>query len=168
MAENNPQLQDVQKRAEDMLHQLGIDIPMAITVLVLALVSGLVAGIIDAVLEMPDFSSNSNGNLDGNLLFFGAFIVVLNGATYAFLKKKDDVPGAIMAAVAGFVTFLFWWIVTKIMGDQEIARGFSINPADAFNLLEVIFDGVILGLIGFGWFMLLKRLPDISGMLKRG
>ncbi|MCD4685950.1 MAG: hypothetical protein K8S97_08440 [Anaerolineae bacterium] len=168
MADSNSQMQDVQKRAQDMLNQLGIDIPIAITVLVLAAVSGLVAAIFDAVLEMPDFSSNSKGDLDGNLLFFGAFIVVLNGATYAFLKEKDNLPGAIMAAVAGFVTFLMWWIVTKVMGDQEIARGFEINPADAFNFLEVIVDGVLLGLIGFGWFAFLKRVPDIGGLLKRG
>lgn len=175
---NNMQMQDMQKRAQDMLNQLGIDIPTAITALVLALVTGLVAAIIDRVLGLPDISFKGGDSLEvdltGNLLFFGAFIAVLNGATYAFLKEKVDLGGVVMAAVSGFVAFLVWWIVTKIIGGQEFTLeseakvNVDYNAADAFNVLELLVDGVVLGLIGFGWFALLKRLPDIGGMLNRG
>lgn len=156
MAENKSQMQDVQKRVQDVLNQLGIDIPIALKVLVLAVVSALLAAILDRILKLP---------ADSLPLLLGGFIAVINGLTYAYLTKKENLAGAIMAAVAGFVALLIWWIVTKIIGDQDTGFNFTYNPADAWNFGEVLLDGVLLGLLGFGWIALLKRLPDIP---KRG
>lgn len=154
MSENKSQMQDVQKRAQDVLAQLGIDTPIAIIVLVLALASGLIAAILDRILELP---------ADSLPVLLGGFIAVINGPTYAFLKKKDDRAGAIMAVVAGIVALLIWWIVTKIIGDQDMGYNFTYNPADAWNFGEVLLDGLLLGLLGYGWFVLLKRLPSMIG-----
>lgn len=156
MAENKSQMQDVQKRAQDVLNQLGIDTPIALKVLVLAVVSALLAAILDRILKLP---------ADSLPVLLGGFIAVINGLTYAYLVKKENLTGAIMAAVAGFVALLVWWIATKIIGDQDTGFNFTYNPADAWNFGEVLLDGVLLGLLGFGWLALLKRLPD---MPKRG
>lgn len=153
MVQNNSQLQDIQKRAQDMLTQLGIETPIALKVLVVAAGSALVAAILDRIFELP---------ADGLPVMLGSFIAVINGPTYAYLKKRDDRAGAIMAAIAGIVALLIWWIVTKIIGDQDLGYNYTYNPADAWNFGEVLLDGVLLGLLGFGWFALLKRLPDIK------
>ena len=81
MAQNNPQLQDVQKRAQEVLNQLGIEMPIALKVLVLAAVSALVAAILDRILELP---------ADSLPVLLGGFIAVINGPTYAYLKKRED------------------------------------------------------------------------------
>lgn len=159
MAENKSQLQDVQKRAQDTLTQLGVDIPTALTVLVLALVSGLLAAILDRILELP---------ADHLPILIGGFIAVINGPTYAQIRGRDDLAGVIMAILSGIVALLIWWIVTKIIGDEELAPNYTINQADRWNFIEVLHNGLLLGLLGFGWFALLRRLPNLGGMLKRG
>lgn len=153
MAQNNSQLQELQKRAQDMLTKLGIETPVAIKVLVLAVGSALVAAILDRIFELP---------ADALPVLLGGFIAVINGPTYALLTKREDRAGAIMAAVAGIVALLIWWVVTKLIGDQDLGYNYTYNPADAWNFGEVLLDGILLGLLGFGWLALVKWLPIIK------
>jgi hypothetical protein len=154
---NKVQVGDVMQRAQGLLAQAGIEIPLAIKTLVIALVSGLLAAIVDTLFELPTSA----------LVFtFVGFIAVLNGASYAFYKGKENLAGVIMAGVNGFVTLLIWWIITKIIGE----RGndfFKYNPADAYNVGKVFLDGILMGLIGIGWFALLRRLPSSLPGMKR-
>jgi hypothetical protein len=132
------------RQVEDVVDQLGIDLNLGIKVLIVAAVSGLVAAVLDEVLGLPT----------GSLRFtFGWMIAALNGATYAFFKNHDDRAGLIMSAVAGLVAFLLWYIVTEIIGgDFGLSWG--------LNVFKAIVTGIIVGLIGFGWFALIRRLPE--------
>jgi len=42
-------------------------------------------------------------------------------------------------------------------------RDFGYNPADALNLFEVLVCGIVVGLLSYGWFVLLRRLPARIG-----
>ncbi|MEW6579382.1 MAG: hypothetical protein AB1435_09320 [Chloroflexota bacterium] len=143
-----PQLQaeDIRGQALRRLDQLGIEPALGMKVLIIAVVSGIIAAIIDRVLELPT----------GVLWFmFGyGLIAALNGPTYLFAKGKESIAATIMSAVTGFVALLAWWIVTKIVGERD----FGYNPADMLNLLEVLVCGVVVGLLSYGWFALLRWL----------
>jgi len=151
-----PQFQagDVGGRALRTLDQLGIEPGLALKVLVIAVVSGVVAALIDRVLELPD----------GVLWFmFGwGLISALNGPTYLFAKGKESIAATVMSAVTGFVALLAWWIVTKLIGERGEDM-FRYNPADALNLFEVLVCGIVVGLLSYGWFVLLRRLPARIG-----
>jgi hypothetical protein len=156
MAQNNMQTQDILKRIQGVLDQLGIELNLAIKVLIVAAVSGILAVLLDEILGLPS----------GALVFsFSWFIAVLNGPTYAFFKGKDDVPGVIMAGVAGLVTLFVWFIVMKIIGgDVKDIKTFAHHDLltiwfDDINILKAMLTGIIVGLIGFGWFAGLRRLP---------
>lgn len=148
---NRPSAQNVSKQAQDMLKRLGIDLNLAILSLILAVVSGLVAAILDRVLDLP---------AEHFLFTFAGILAFANGLSYAFFEGRETLAGAIMAAVNGFVAFLFWWILTKIIGDRDLVFG-TYNPADVYNLGEAFLEGVIMGLVGFGWLALLRRLPRL-------
>jgi len=139
-----PSSASAMRQVEDVVDQLGIDLNLGIKVLIVAAVSGLVAAVLDEVLGLPT----------GSLRFtFGWMIAALNGATYAFFKNHDDRAGLIMSAVAGLVAFLLWYIVTEIIGgDFGLSWG--------LNVFKAIVTGIIVGLIGFGWFALMRRLPE--------
>jgi uncharacterized membrane protein YvlD (DUF360 family) len=138
------------KQVGDAYSRLKIDRNIALKVLLVAVISGILAALIDRILDLPTTA----------LIFtLGWFIAVLNGPLYAFFKGKDDLAGVVMAAVAGFVALLAWFIITKLIGDRDLGYNITYNPADAYNLLKVLLDGVLLGLLGFGWFAGLRRLP---------
>ncbi|MCZ7541682.1 MAG: hypothetical protein M5U29_17565 [Anaerolineae bacterium] len=151
-----PQFQasDVGNRALRALDQAGIERGLGLRVLIIALVSGVIAAILDRVLDLPT----------GALWFtFGpALIATLNGPTYLFAKGKESIAATVMSAVTGFAALLAWWIITKIIGERGEGM-FSYNPADALNLLEVLVCGVVVGLLSYGWFVLLRWLPGKIG-----
>ncbi|HVO70689.1 MAG TPA: hypothetical protein VMT24_11620 [Aggregatilineaceae bacterium] len=149
MSEMKPQPLNVQKQTQEVLNRLGIDVDLAIKVLISAVVFGLVAALVDRIFALPS---------DALLFMFGYIVAVINGPTYSVLKGKDDLAGVIMAAVDGFIALLAWWLLRKVLGDQSEGV-FKVNPADQWNFWKVLLDGVILGLVGFGWFALLRRLP---------
>ncbi len=133
------------------LDQLGIETGLGLRVLIIAVVSGVVAAIIDIVLELPT---------ETLWFMFGmGLIAALNGPTYLFAKGKESIAATIMSAVTGFVALLAWWIITKIAGERD----FGYNPADILNLLEVLVCGVVVGLLSYGWFALLRWLPGKVG-----
>lgn len=149
MSEMRPRAQNVQKQTEEVLNRFGIEIDLAIKVLIAAIVAGLVAALVDRIFALPS----------KYLVFmFGYIVAAVSGPVYSFLKGKENLAGAIMAAVAGFIAFLAWWILRKILGDQSEGV-FKYNPADQWNFWKVLLDGVILGLVGWGWFAVLRRLP---------
>lgn len=145
--------QNRKAQAQNLLAPLGIEVEAAVKVLVLAIVFGIVGAIVDKVLELPTESL---------YILFGVWAAVLNGPTYAFFKSKVDLGAVVMGAVAGFVALLAWWILTKLIGDR--GDYFKYNPADGYNLLEVLLTGVIAGLLGLGWYALLERLRPIKIM----
>ena len=157
MGQNQPgrrsqlQANDVRGQALRRLDQLGIEPALGTRVLIFAVVSGIVAAIIDRVLDLPT----------GALMFmFGwGLIAALNGPTYLFAKGKESTAALVMSAVTGFVALLAWWIVTKLVGERD----FGYNPADALNLFEVLITGVVVGLLSYGWFVLLRWLPGKMG-----
>lgn len=134
----------VMRQAEDAVAQFGVDLNLAVKVLIVAAVSGLAAAVLDEVLGLPTSSLRFT---------FGWMIAALNGATYAFFKHRDDRAGLVMSAVAGLVAFVVWFIVMEIIGGE-----FGLSWG--LNVFKAIVTGIIGGLIGFGWFALLRKLPD--------
>lgn len=139
-------------QAQDMLKRAGIDINTAIKALILAAVSGLVAALLDAVIGLPT----------GALAFaFGWFVAALNGPSYAFFTERYKLDGLIMSAVSGLVTLLVWFVVAKIvLGDPEFGDNMYVYWVDDLNILKAMIGGLIVGMLGFGWFVLLRRLPE--------
>jgi uncharacterized membrane protein YvlD (DUF360 family) len=138
--------ENVQKQTQQALDQVGIEINLAIKVLIAAVIFGAVAAIVDRILSLPT---------DALVFLFGYMVAIVNGPTYAFLKGKDNLAGIIMSVVDGFIALLVWWIVAKILGGQVTSKYF----ADTLNFWKVLLDGVILGLVGWAWFAILRRLP---------
>ncbi len=163
MSQNQPserkpseQAQAAMRQAEVRIKQMGIDIDVAIKVLILALVSGILAALLDAILGLPA----------GVLAFtFGGFVAVLNGASYAFFTGSYKLDGLVMSAVSGLVTMFVWYIVASILlGDPEFkdsAHDFLYKGwVDEYvNLPKAMIAGIVAGMLGFGWFALLRRLP---------
>jgi hypothetical protein len=137
-------MQGAMSQAEGMLAQLGIDINLAAKALILAVVAGIVAALLDEILGLPTTSLR---------LAFGWFVPVLAGMTYALLKGKENVPGLIVGAVAGWFAFLFWFIVMEIIGGE-----FSLSWG--MNVFKVTISGIIMGLLGVGWLALVRILPE--------
>ncbi|MBN1200541.1 MAG: hypothetical protein JXJ20_01675 [Anaerolineae bacterium] len=135
---------DVKKQVDQTLNQLGIDQNIALKVLIVSAVAGVVAALLDEILGLPT----------GSLYFtFGWFVAALCGPVYAFYLGHDNLAGVISSAVAGAVAFLVWFIVTELIGSEY---GLSYG----LNVFKAIITGAIVGLVGFGWFAGLRRLPD--------
>lgn len=157
MAQRNTQVQDILKRAQTTLAPLGIDFTIAIKVLIIAVVSGLLAALLDQIVGLPT----------GALAFsFSWFVAALNGPTYAFFKGKDDLAGVVMAAVAGLVTLFFWFIMLKILvGSNPKIESLSAHNLLVYwfdhylNILKAMLSGILVGLLSYGWFAGLRRLP---------
>ena len=109
---------------------------------------GIIAALIDAVIQLQTATPW--------FMFGMGLISALNGPTSIFAKGKESIAATVMSAVTGFVALLAWWIITKIAGERD----YGYNPADALNLLEVLVCGVVVGLLSYGWFVLLRRLPS--------
>ncbi len=127
---------------------LHIERDLAVKTLIIAAAAGVVAAMIDRLVLLPTESLR---------FAFSEFIVALSGLTYAQLKGKDTLAGAVMSAVNGLVTMILWWISAKIIGTAKIS-----NPADYYNLIELFLEGTLVGLIGFGWFALVHRLRAVK------
>jgi hypothetical protein len=131
---------------KNLLDRLGIEANIAAKTLLIAVCFGVSAALLDRIINLPTPA----------LLFsLREFTAVLNGPSYALLKRKDTLAGAIMAVVAGVTTLFVWWLVTKIVGSAKI-----ISPADAYNLPRLLLEGALAGLLSFGWLALLRRLPE--------
>ncbi|WP_162909440.1 sodium/proton-translocating pyrophosphatase [Aggregatilinea lenta] len=137
------QVDEVRRKATAALVEAGIDVPVAIQTLIIAAVGGLLAALLDEILGLPT----------GALWFtFGWIVAAFSGATYAMVKNAKGLPAAIMSLVAGIVAFLLYFILTEIIGDEY---GWTYS----LNVFKAIITGAIVGLIGFGWFALMKWLP---------
>jgi hypothetical protein len=135
---------DVRRQVDQTLNQLGIDRDIALKVLIVSAAAGLVAALLDEIIGLPT----------GSLRFvFGWFVPALCGPVYAFYLKSDNLAGLISSAVAGAVAFLVWFLVTELIGEKY---GLSYGT----NILKAIITGAIVGLVSFGWFAGLRRLPD--------
>ncbi len=143
------QADEVMQQAQQMVTQLGIDINTGIMVLVLAVVSAIVAALLDEILGLPT---------NALLFTFGWIVAALNGPTYAILKGAYNLPGLIMSAVAGLVAFLVWYIAYDIVSNSYLTYN--------FNVFKTILTGAIVGVVAFGWIVLLHRLP--KNLLSRG
>jgi len=144
---------EAMQQAERVVNQLGIDINAGLVALVVAVVSGIVTAILDRLFKFPT----------GTFMFaFGVgagMIAVINGPVYAMLKGgKDSLASVIMAVVSGFVALLLWWITTKIIGDYKTGP-YSYNYADRYGFFKILLSGILGGLIGYGWYALVRRLP---------
>ncbi len=144
---------EAMQQAERVANQLGIDINAGLVAVVVAIVSGIVTAILDRLFKLPT----------GTFMFaFGVgagMIAVINGPVYALLKGgKDSLAGVIMAVISGFVALLFWWITTKIIGDRDMGY-YTLNYADGYGFFKILLSGILGGLIGYGWYALVRRLP---------
>ncbi len=145
-----------QDQAQRVLDQLGIETGLGLQTVIIALVAGVIGALIDRILELP------TGTLQ--FAFGGALIAALGGPLYYLLKgSKESVAATVMGAVNGFLALLAWWIATKLIGERE-AGILKYNPADNLDFLDVLVSGVIVGLLSYGWFVLVRRLP---GLLRR-
>jgi ABC-type branched-subunit amino acid transport system permease subunit len=119
------------------LERAGIDVPTALKSLMLASIIGILAGFFGMV--SPKHA----------LIFAGAAIA-LNGFTYSFFKREEDIAGLTVSLASGLVAAIFWLILTAISG----------NDYTHTNFVQTIVFGLIFGLIGFGWLALLRALPE--------
>jgi len=128
--------------------QLGFDTKVGIQVIVVAVVSGIIAALVDRLVDLPT---------DTLVFMFGwGLIAALNGPLYYFLKgNKGSVAATVMSAVSGFLALLAWWIVIELVGDSTT----SYVVAESLNLLEMVVSGVVVGLLSYGWFVLMHWLP---------
>lgn len=138
-----PPVDEVRRKATTALVEAGIDVPVAIQVLIISAVGGLLAALLDEILGLPT----------GALWFmFGWFVAALCGATYALMKNSVGLPAAIMSLVAGGVAFLLYFLLMEIIGEE-------FGWTSTLNVFKALITGAIVGLIGFGWFALAKWLP---------
>jgi hypothetical protein len=140
------------KQAQVMMQQAGIDMEIAAKVIILAVLSGILAAFLDEILGLPTNALRFT---------FGWMIAALNGPTYLILKGgKPDLAGVIIAAAAGLISLMFWFIIEEIIGGDY---GLSFG----MNLFKVWLTGIIVGLIGFGWVAGLRYLPkDVLSRFK--
>lgn len=132
-------------RSDNLLVQLGIDGRLAVRVLVIAVIAAALGALLDEILGLPGLSLQVS--------FGGILVAGLSGMSYAYFKGREDAPGLIMAAAAGLVAYTVWFIVRDIVG----FAGFEMN------VLKAMVSGVLAGILGFGWLVLLRtitrRLP---------
>ena len=128
-------------RSDNLLAQLGIDGRLAGRVLIIAVIAAVLGAVLDEILGLPGTSLRAS--------FGGTLVAGLSGLSYAYFKGREDAPGLIMAAVAGLVAYLVWYIVSEIIGTVY-----------AMNIFKAMVSGALAGMLGFGWLALLHRLPD--------
>lgn len=163
-----PQIQagEVQRRAKELLSRFDIGLNTAVLVLIIAAVSGILAALIDNIFGLPWGIFN---------LTFGWFAAVLSGMTYPMIKGKVDLGGLMVAAVAGLVTMLLWFILAELMIGDKITEAnlrslYRYWFNEYMNLFKAILTGIVLGMIGFGWHALIPFvraklqpfLPDLE------
>lgn len=149
----------VREQAGAALDALGVDRLVALKALAVAAVAGLLAALLDAILGLPA----------GTLVFaFGWIVAALNGPAYAIWRGKTDRAAWVMAAVAGLVAYLVWFIVMEILTGEPNWREDEINAYNVFkswrneymNILKVMLTGAIVGLLGLAWHALLPLVPS--------
>lgn len=133
------------QRGDDLLVQLGIDGRLAARTLIIAVIAAALGAILDEVLGLPGSALRAS--------FGGTLVAGLSGLSYAYFKGREDAPGLIMAAVAGLVAYLVWYLVKDLVG----FAGFEMN------VLKSMVSGALAGMIGFGWLALLRWIPDRLG-----
>jgi len=131
------------RRSDNLLVQLGIDGSLAARALLLAVVLAAIGALLDEILGLPGDTLRVS--------FGGTLVAGLSGLSYGFFKGRADPPGLIMAAVAGLVAYVVWYVVKEIIG----VAGFEMN------LFNAIFSGLLAGILGFGWLVLLHEIPKL-------
>ncbi len=131
------------RRSDNLLVQLGIDGSLAARALLLAAVLAAIGALLDEILGLPGETLRVS--------FGGTLVAGLSGLSYGFFKGRADLPGLIMAAVAGLVAYVVWYVVKDIIG----VAGFEMN------LFKAIFSGLLAGILGFGWLVLLHEAPKL-------
>ncbi len=122
---------------------LGIDVPLAVNTLIIAFVGAVVAAVLDVVIGLPT---------EVLRLTLGWLVAALAGATYSFYTRGYRTPAIIMAAVNGMVAMLVYFVVYELIGDE-----FGLTWQ--MNVFKALVTGFVLGLVGFGWFYILRRIP---------
>ncbi|NDJ75657.1 MAG: hypothetical protein GYB65_05315, partial [Chloroflexi bacterium] len=144
------------QRTQTWFQGVELDVATLVIVLGLAAVSGLVAAIIDSLLDLPWDRINFT---------FGWFIAALNGMSYAVIKKKADRAGLLVSMGAGLLAMFFWYILAALVTDDvklgvDDARNIYRYWLDEYmNLLRAWITGIFVGLIGYGWYVLLDVVP---------
>lgn len=133
------------RRSDNLLVQLGIDARLATRVLVIAVIAAALGALLDEVLGLPGTALRAS--------FGGTLVAGLSGLSYAYFKGREDAPGLIMAAVAGLVGYLVWYLVKDLLGFAD----------SQLNVLKAMVSGALAGMLGFGWLALLHWLPDRLG-----
>mgnify|MGYP001146672253 CR=1 FL=1 len=132
-------------RSDDLLAQLGIDARLAARALIIAVLAAALGALLDEILGLPGTTLR--------VTFGGTLVAGLSGLTYAYFKGREDAPGLIMAAVGGLVAYTVWYIVRDIVGFAGLNM----------NVFKAMVSGVLAGILGFGWLVLLrevtKRVP---------
>jgi len=122
---------------------LGIDIPLAINTIIIAFVGAVLAAVLDVVLGLPTNALR---------FAFGWPVAALAGATYSYYTRGYRLPAIIMAVVNGMIALLVYYVVAELLG----YNGFWTWQ---MNVLKALVTGLVLGLVGFGWFYVVRRVP---------
>jgi len=150
----NIQADQMQRQAQETLARFDISLNTAVLVLIIAAVSGILAALIDNILGLPWGFLNFT---------FGWFAAILSGMTYPMIKGKADMGGLIVAAVAGLVTMLLWFILAELIIGDKITEAtvrslYRYWFNEYMNPFKAILAGIVLGIIGFGWYALIPFL----------
>lgn len=128
-------------RSDSLLVQLGIDSRLAFRTLIIAVIAAALGALLDELLGLPGSALR--------VTFGGTLVAGLSGLSYALFKGREDAPGLIMAAVAGLVAYLVWYLVRDLVGFAGLNM----------NVLKAMVSGALAGVIGFGWLALLREIP---------
>ncbi len=128
--------------SEDWFSQFNLDRSFVRRVFVIAVLSGLAAALIDTVLGLPAH------NL---VVTASGLIAVLNGTTYASLKRCADRPCLFMGVGMGWLAYMVWYFALQIAGTDS-------GPILDLDWFEATITGLAAGVFGFAWFALVHRL----------
>ncbi|MBN1562500.1 MAG: hypothetical protein JXA10_01580 [Anaerolineae bacterium] len=109
-------------------------------VIVFAVASALLAVLVDAVLALPvhNLAVSASG-----------LIAVVNGLSYAALKRTADSAGLKMGLLMGWLAYTIWFFVLNAAGSASV-------PLASLHWFEAMVLGVALGAIGFASYALVQ------------
>ena len=148
---------NVTAQAQKVVNAIRLDLNITVKVLIVSFLSGILAALLDQILGVPTPLLVFN---------FGWMIMALNGPLYSFFKGKDDIAGLVMSAVAGLLAFTVWFLVLEMIGSDDYSPSDS-STQDGFkvwfnqlNILKTGLAGILMGMLSYGWFVLMRRLPE--------
>ena len=130
--------------SEDWFSQFNLAKSFVRRVFMIAILSGLTAALIDLILELP---------VHNLVVSASGLIAVLNGTTYASLKRTADRTGLTMGVMMAWLAYMIWYFALHIAGVNS-------GPIVDLDWFEATVTGLSAGVSGFACFALLHWLAQ--------